>query len=221
MVLTMSKLGLVCLVVAVSLLATGIDALAASSSQPAPTKKIADRAVALYGDKFPFGRPPLKASALVSFGMPNQDFDGTRLMKSKYSGKRLTDISEKDARATFVELAKCYGEKEALDMVQALPLCLSFNRQWFKPSLDAFDEIFGAQGARGMVQRNPGLLALKPSDASTATDQTMYFSYIVGATRPVGGLLLGLLAVALLSLPFQAATGIVLRDEIVKFLIPQ
>jgi len=202
--------------VAVALLVTGSDAFAAKAPKAA---QAADKAVAIFGKKFPFGRAPAPSSDRVRFGMPNQDFDGTVLMKAKYKnpGKRLTDISEKDARASFVELAKCYGDEAALDMVKAMPICLSFNRKNYKPSLDAFSEIFGEEEAKGMVQRNPGLLALNPKNAETATDQTLYFSYIVGATRPVGGLLLGLLSFALLSLPLQAATGIVLREEILKF----
>lgn len=201
------------LAIAAALLVAGSDGFAAKAP------KAADQAVAIFGKSFPFGRPPAPPSPLVRFGMPTQDFDGTQLMKSKYKnpGKRLTDISEKDARANFAELAKCYGEEAALDMVKAMPICLSFYRKNYKPSLDAFSEIFGKEEAKGMVQRNPGLLAIKPEDAATSTDQTLYFSYLVGATRPVGGLLLGLLAFALLSLPYEAATGIVLREEILKF----
>ena len=54
----------------------------------------------------------------------------------------------------------------------------------------------------------------RPADAAKVNEQTMVFSYLVGITRPVGGLLLGLLFAALLSLPVEAATGISFRSEI-------
>jgi len=210
-------LGLIFLIV--SLLLTSSDAFATTKTKAAASKPVAaDQAVAIFGKTFPYGRPPVPPSARVRFGMPTTDFDGSTVMQEKYKnpGKRLVDITEKEARAAFVELAKCYGDQEALQMVKATPICLSFNKNNFKPSLEAFADIFGKQEAQQMVQRNPGLLALNPESAATATDQTMVFSYLVGYTRPVGPILLGLLAFALASLPFQAATGIVVREEILK-----
>ena len=208
-------MNLLLVVTTLAILVTGIDALAA-----VPTTAV-DQAVAIYGDKFPFGRPPVPASSLVRLGMAEQDFDGTKLMKNpvpQYTGKRLTDITEKQARSNFSTLAQCYGEEAALGMVKTMPICLCFNAKNYKPSLAALGEIFGEREAKAMVQRNPGLLALRSEDAATSTAQTMYFSYLVAATRPVGGLLLGFLALALLSLPYQAATGIVVRDEIAKLI---
>eukprot|EP00977_Amphora_coffeiformis_P007666 scaffold1690_cov182-Amphora_coffeaeformis.AAC.23 len=197
----------------VAILTTGSDALAAKT-------KAVDQAVAIFGKQFPFGRPPVPSSSLVRLGMSGVDIDGTKLMKTppQTASKRLTDITEKQARSNFNTLAQCYGEDAALGMVKTMPICLCFNAKNYKPSLAALGEIFGEAEAKGMVQRNPGLLAIKPEDAATTTAQTMYFSYLVAATRPVGGILLAMLTLALLSLPYQAATGIVVRDEIVKFL---
>lgn len=122
-------------------------------------------------------------------------------MASRNQGRRLTDISEKQARAAFQELAKLYGDEVAKQMVIDLPVCLSFERTWFKPSLEAYSQVFGKEEAQAMVARNPGLLAVKPSDAATVTDQTMTFSYLVAYTRPFSKvtlpLLLGLLLIPL------------------------
>jgi len=194
------------------LLVARSDAFARPSK--ATTVTADQQAVDVYAKQFPFNRPPVESAPWVQWGMPkDEDKKG---YNKKNRGKRLTDKSEKEVRAAFAELAQNYGEEGALQMVQALPICLSFNRKNFKPSLDAFSEKFGEQKAKGMVRRNPGLLALTPENAATATDQTMVFSYLVGYTRPLGPLLLGSLSLALLSLPFQAATGIVVKDEIVK-----
>jgi len=161
----------------VSLLLTSSDAFATTKTKAAASKPVAaDQAVAIFGKTFPYGRPPLPPSARVRFGMPTTDFDGTTVMQEKYKnpGKRLVDITEKEARAAFVELAKCYGDQEALQMVKATPICLSFNKNNFKPSLEAFADIFGKQEAQQMVQRNPGLLALNPESAAMATFLVIY-----------------------------------------------
>ena len=89
-----------------------------------------------------------------------------------------------------------------------MPIILVFDRKQFAGSLEEYANIFGEEKAKDMVLRNPGLLGVKASDAAKATDQTMYFSYIVAYTRPVGGLLLGGVFL-LLSIPvFEGVTGI-------------
>ena len=207
--------GLYLILLLLALLVARSDAFARQSKATLVTAD--QQAVDVYAKQFPFNRPPVESAPWVQWGMPkDDDKKGYNNRNKNNRGKRLTDKSEKEVRAAFAELAQNYGEEGALQMVQVLPICLSFNRKNFKPSLDAFSENFGEQKAKGMVRRNPGLLALTPESAATATDQTMVFSYLVGYTRPIGPLLLGSLSLALLSLPFQAATGIVVRDEIVK-----
>ena len=65
-----------------------------------------------------------------------------------------------------------------------------------------------------MVIRNPALLSVPPSGpegADKADGKAMLLSYVVAATRPVGGQLLGLLFL-LLSIPaVEIVTGIPAR----------
>lgn len=164
-------------------------------------------AVDIFLTKFPPGRPLPKTSRL---GVPDA-------IKTKYDGqterKRLTDIPEDKLKVNFNALAKVYGPEQALEMVKILPIVLSFNSNWFQPSFDEYAEIFGAEEAKAMVLRNPGLLGVKPGDAATSTDQTMVFSYLVGYTRPVAPILQPLLLFALLSPAIEATTGIPVRTS--------
>jgi hypothetical protein len=191
---------------------TGSHAFAFSKKSGAASPQ-ADQAIEIYNTKYPFGRPPPVTSNRVRFGMPVKDIDGTLVFQKNSTGKRLTDISEAQARASFAELAKNYGPDEALEMVKALPICLSFNKDRFGPSLVAFGNVFGVEAARQMVGRNPGLLAVTPEDAATTNEQTMVFSYLVGYTRPLGPVLLPLLFFFLLSPAIEAWTGIPIRTD--------
>lgn len=174
----------------------------------AASPKPIDEAIAFYNEKFPFQREPPKASPLSTFGMSDKT---KSQMASRNQGRRLTDITEKQARSTFQQLAKLYGDDVAKQMVIDLPVCLSFNPSWFKPSLEAYSEIFGKDEAQAMVARNPGLLAVKPSDAVTVTDQTMTFSYLVAYTRPYSKVTLPLLFGLLLIPVVEAITDIPIR----------
>ena len=167
-----------------------------------------EEAIAIYNKNFPFGREPPKRSALVDFGMPNQDFDGTRIKSKNPSLKRLTDISPEQAKKSFNELARLYGDERALKMVKAQPICLAFDSTNFSPCLENWSNVFGLQAAQEMVVRNPGLLAVRAEEAAKATDSTMVFSYIVAVTRPIGGLLLATLFLLLLTPLIESITGI-------------
>jgi len=72
------------------------------------------------------------------------------------------DLTEPELKKCFAELANVYGEDNASKMVNAVPGSLSFDPQYFKPTFDIFAETFGADKAKGMVVRNPNLLATKP-----------------------------------------------------------
>jgi hypothetical protein len=169
-----------------------------------------DAAVALFLETFPPNRPTIKGSRV---GLPISDVDGTPVFAINSTGKRLTDIPEANVRANFSALATLYGPEQALAMVQALPIALTFNSKWFGPSLKAFAEKFGTERAKAMVARNPGLLALKLSDAATVNDQTMVFSYLVGYTRPLGPVLLPLLLFFLFAPAIEVTTGIPVRSS--------
>lgn len=182
-----------------------------------------DDAVALYQRKYP-RKEAGNRSSFASFGMPVRDIDGKKFTTPKAGrkkGKSFSDREEKDLRSTFKELARLYGEDNALQMVKDLTIVLAFKRNYFAPSLEAFSEVFGEEESKAMVQRNPGLLALPPSGAGGAdsvTDQTMQFSYLVGYTRPFGPFLLyGLLF--LLFDPFlEYLTGIPIKTTITSAL---
>lgn len=183
------------------------------AQKPAAAKKMVgspfvEEAIAIYDKNFPFGRPPPKSNPLGDFGMPNQDFDGTRVKKPNASKKRLTDITPEQAKKSFNELAKLYGDDRALTMVKAQPICLAFDSTKFAQTQAAWTEVFGLEATQDMVARNPGLLAVRPEEAAKATDSTMAFSYIVAFTRPLGPVLLGTLFVLLLTPVIEGLTGI-------------
>jgi hypothetical protein len=168
------------------------------------SKQAENDAMAVFEQKFPFDGSPAPKVGLGAFGMPGGGAEPT--------GKRLTDVGEPRARAAFGELAKLYGADEALAMVQVQPIILCFNYKLWKESLEKWEEVYGLEKAQGMVQRNPGLLAVKPADAATPSESAMAFSYIIAITRPASKVLLPLLIFLLLSPFIEAATGIPIRE---------
>lgn len=172
------------------------------------TSPLTQEALDIYNKAFPFDRPPPKTNPWNDFGMPYTDIDGSRVRSKNPSKRRLTDISRERAAKAFNTLVKLYGEDRAMSIVKAQPLSLCFDSDYFGPSLEAWTEVFGLEAAQDMVARNPGLLAVRPDEAAKSTDSTMVFSYIVGATRPLGPLLLLTLLGLLLTPAIEAATGI-------------
>merc|ERR1712151_1414880 len=116
---------------------------------------------------------------------------------SAQKSKSLFDIDEARQKNAFIELTRLYGEDDALKMTKILPNILAFDYKNFDGALSAFSEIFGEEEAKGMVVRNPSLLAVNPAVAATSDDQTMQLSYVVSATRgkPISPVLLALLCV--------------------------
>jgi hypothetical protein len=169
-------------------------------------KQAENDAMAIFEQKFPFDDSPAPKVGLGDFGMPGGGSSAAP------TGKRLTDVGEPRARAAFGELAKLYGTEEALEMVQVQPIILCFNYKLWKESLDKWEEAYGLEKAQGMVQRNPGLLAVKPADAATSSESAMAFSYVIAITRPASKVLLPLLIFLLLSPFIEQATGIPIRE---------
>ncbi len=167
-----------------------------------------DEAISIYDKNFPFGREPPKPNPFIDFGMPNQDFDGTRIKSKNPSKKRLTDITPEQAKKSFNELARLYGDERALSMVKAQPICLAFDNQNFDKCLENWTNVFGLEASQDMVARNPGLLAVRAEEASKATDSTMVFSYLVAFTRPLGPILLATLFLLILTPTIEALTGV-------------
>eukprot|EP00571_Detonula_confervacea_P011169 CAMPEP_0172310672 /NCGR_PEP_ID=MMETSP1058-20130122/12387_1 /TAXON_ID=83371 /ORGANISM="Detonula confervacea, Strain CCMP 353" /LENGTH=194 /DNA_ID=CAMNT_0013023579 /DNA_START=46 /DNA_END=630 /DNA_ORIENTATION=- len=95
----------------------------------------------------------------------------------------------------FNELARLYGDEEALAIVKLEPSALRFPGDNFAPCLDAWTEQFGLEAAQAMVGRNPGLLGVLPKQAREPAEASMALSWVVAVTRPlpkiiaVGGLL--------------------------------
>lgn len=238
-----------CLLAAASwLYSSPADAFFPNANKPARAKSTPqqDQAIEIFRAKFPFGRPPLKPNKLLTIGMPNNYAPKAKAGTSSASdrGKRLSDITEAQARASFSELARLYGPDEALSMVQVKPIVLSFKVRcgvsgtlnidgsykrvaWlnnlfsfflfsqkadFASSLQEFSNIFGEEEAKGMVVRNPGLLAVTPAEAARTNDSAMQASYIIGATAPFGNILLPLLMTLLLVPAAEGVTGIPIRD---------
>jgi hypothetical protein len=139
--ITTMKLCIQCLLYLMAASAVnGFVSKAISKSSNCALKAVVDDAVAIYQKKHP-------------------------KKEGKVGSPIFSDRDEKYLRAGFKELAKAYGEASALQMVKDLPICLAFNRKNFGPSLIEFAKTFGDEEARGMVQRNPGLLVVAPTGA--------------------------------------------------------
>merc|ERR1719384_1253235 len=164
--------------------------------------QVMEEAMNIYSSRFSKkGKGTRKRFFFEDWGFPERDIDGTRVRAKNDNTKSFFDIQESQKRAAFSKLVELYGESNALAMIKILPNALGFNYNNFGGALLAFSDIFGEEEAKAMVLRNPGLLAISPSAAATSDDQTMQFSYIVSATRPIGKAGLPLL-LALLSIPF-------------------
>lgn len=175
---------------------------------------LSDEAIAVFNKRYPFGRGVVKQNPFIKLGMPNRDIDGTpvaTVVSADKAGKRMTDISEKEARAAFSELAKLYGAEEALEITNALPIALAFSSKNFGESLKEFSILFGEEKAKAMVVRNPGLLAINPTNAAKSNEQTMVFSYLVAWTRPFGKVLLPGVLFLLLTPLIEQVTGLPIR----------
>jgi hypothetical protein len=180
----------------------------AAGKKKSPAKKksspLADEAVSIYTSKF--SQPVRDKLFWESWGMPDS------YQKPEESTLSIFARKEAELVSTFDTIASLYGDEEALKMVKIQPGVLAFNRDNFGPSLEAFGDKFGADEAREMVVRNPGLLSVKPANAEAADDLTMQLSYVVDFTRPIGALgpfvILGLVSVPAI----ESVTGITRAD---------
>ncbi|KAL3783951.1 hypothetical protein ACHAW5_010465 [Stephanodiscus triporus] len=175
-----------------------------TAGKKSPVKKsspLVDEAVEIYTSKFN-GSAGRGKFFWESWGMPSS------YQAPEDSSKLIFARKEADLVSTFNVIASLYGEDAALMMVKIQPGVLAFNKDNFRPSLEAFSTKFGAEEAREMVIRNPGLLSVKPANAEAADDLTMQLSYVVKVTRPIGALgpfvILGLLSVPAI----ESATGL-------------
>lgn len=170
-----------------------------------------DEALEIYTSKYSTGAKRQKFF-FESWGMPGS------YNKPENSSESIFERKQEELKSTFNTIASLYGEEEALNMVKIQPGVLAFNKDNFGPSLAAFGEKFGADEAREMVIRNPGLLSVKPANAESADDLTMQLSYVVEFTRPIG--VAGpIFVIGLLMIPaLESATG-VSRGELFSTLL--
>lgn len=182
------------------------------SSAPSP---LAKEAAEIFSQKYQFGRDVKTVNPFGRLGMPDRDIDGYQYKKTPpKEGERrsLADITEKQAMDTFNGMAKIYGEDRAIEMVKIFPLALAFDTKKMTECFKIWSDVFGEEETKDMVLRNPALLAVGPELAQKTDEQTMQFSYIVAATRPIGAFgPIGL--IALLSVPaIEAVTGIAISE---------
>ena len=69
-----------------------------------------------------------------------------------------------------------------------------------------------------MVVRNPGLLAVTPTEAARSNDSAMQASYIIAATAPFGNILLPVLGTLLMVPAAEGITGIPIRATLLATL---
>ena len=93
--------------------------------------------------------------------------------------------TKRTCSTAFNELARLYGDQEALAIVEIEPRVLRFNSENFESCLEAWTEQFGLEASQAMVGRNPGLLGIRPAEASQPAEASMAMSYVVGVTRPL------------------------------------
>ena len=110
--------------------------------------------------------------------------EGLEAYSYKFEGGRAMVTKEK-AILAFNELARLYGDEEAVAMVKLESRVLVFNSDNYAPCLASWTEQFGLEAAQGMVGRNPNLLAIRPELAVKPAEDCMVFSYIIAASRPL------------------------------------
>ena len=110
--------------------------------------------------------------------------EGLAAYSYKFEGRRAMVTKEK-AILAFNELARLYGDEEAVAMVKLESRVLVFNSDNYAPCLASWTEQFGLEAAQGMVGRNPNLLAIRPELAVKPAEDCMVFSYIIAASRPL------------------------------------
>lgn len=183
---------------------------------------LAQEAVQIYGDKYSYDKAPRQDSVFDSIsriGIPQTDIDGSKVMtENTQKGRRITDMKQKEVAATFNAMAAVYGGERALEMVKTFPFCLSFDPKSFAPTFAIWSEIFGEEETKDMVSRNPGLLAIQAKDAGINTDNTMAFSYIVAATRPLGLFGPGFIFALLMVPVIEGTTGIAIKKPLFEAL---
>eukprot|EP01036_Dinobryon_divergens_P022851 gene22852-31149_t len=107
------------------------------------------------------------------------------------------DLSAEELTERFSNLASVTkGEEAALKVVAAVPEVLVIKPLLVKDNFAVFESKWGFEKTLGVITRNPNLLSVPTTGygrSAGTRDETLYASYLIAATRPVGKPLLVLL----------------------------
>lgn len=169
-----------------------------------PINMMAEKKV---GGFFNFGA---KAAPSAKTVVSEESKAAVALFKKLYSNVRKGgqyDLTEEELTKRFVALANLVKEdKVALQLVKNVPEALTVSSQRCADNFAVFEGKFGTEEAIGLITRNPLLLSVATTgygSAEVAGKETIYLSYLINATRPVGKPLIFLLLLALTK-PFIA-----------------
>lgn len=111
------------------------------------------------------------------------------------------DVTEVELKARFDVLSNLFkSESKALNVVQAVPAVLTVSKERVKANFEVYEAKWGYEKTCGVLLRNPNLFNVPTrgyGSAETSGEETIIVSYVVAATRPIGGVLLGLLFISL------------------------
>jgi hypothetical protein len=138
--------------------------------------------------------------------------------RAKWDGPNAA--SDADLAKMWGVMSRVYGEDDALKMIEIMPSVLGYNSENIEPSFKIFAEKFGDAQTRAMMKRNPALLSLQPTGFGSATgakEDTLYLSYFIAATRPLGSAVWYVLG-ACISVPLiEKVTGVTRADLFSSF----
>jgi len=164
--------------------------------------------------------PAIFKKPLLSSKSVGASIDPT--LPTKVVGKerrRPSNLTNEDLKETFQRIASLYGgEGNARKIVEAEPKVLGYDSTRFSETKAAFvtamcegeEAKYSEDDVVAMIMRNPNLIAVRPSGyggADEADDSTVYMSYVIEATRPLGSILLGTLFLLLLSPAIKLLLG--------------
>ena len=111
-------------------------------------------------------------------------------------------LDEKVLESAYTNLSKTVGgEAKALEIVEVWPEVLTLESDRINKNFNTYSNTYGVEEATGMLVRNPALFAVPTEgygSAEKAAGDAMAMSYVIAFTRPIGGILLSILGLALL-----------------------
>ena len=133
------------------------------------------------------------------------------LWKLRGKGK-IFDVTDDEAAFRFAFLNSIIGDEDlTIQAINNAPLVLTISEGRVIDNFDIYKEIYGLEKATGLIVRNPLILQVPTrgyGSAETSGDETIFMSYVVAATRPIGGPLLFLLGFLLAYKPLIGLAGI-------------